>query len=63
MREGKPLYGNERSSEMLIFDWRTSPDDIMKAINERLKAFGLEIVNHETNSDFYAFSIVKLDDS
>ena len=61
MREGQPYYDeNGDSTEVDIeFDWKARPDEIMELVDAALKSHGLVLVSHETESDFYAFSIEK----
>lgn len=42
------------------FDWNADGNEILKAVDEALRAKGLEIVTHETFGSFYAFSIKKV---
>ena len=49
----------EGTNEALTFDWKENPGEVMEKIDRRLQELGFEVVSHETESDFYAFSIVK----
>lgn len=40
-------------------DWRASVNDTLEAVDQLLKAHGLEIVNYDTGADFYQFSVEK----
>lgn len=46
-------------SKVSIADWRAHPDSVAESLNRQLAEHGLEIVEHETDSDFYAFTIAK----
>ena len=61
MREGQPYYNGQGDSiEVDIeFDWKARPDEIMKQVHKALKQHGLALESHDTQSDFYAFSIVQ----
>lgn len=41
-------------------DHAETPDDVMQSVHLRLKEFGLEVVSHESDSDYYAYSIRKI---
>jgi len=38
-------------------DWKENPSDVMEAVGKELAQHGLEVVSHESDGDFYAFSI------
>lgn len=59
MKQGEPFY-NEKGDSIEVdieFDWQARPDEIMRQVDKALKNYGLVLVNHDTESDFYAFSI------
>lgn len=54
------LEAKQEAAGIFTFDWKEHADSIMYRVNTELKQHGLEVIEHETNSDFYAFSIIKL---
>ena len=38
-------------------DWKESPGEVLKTIDQLLKPHGLEIVEHDAQSDTYMFTI------
>lgn len=62
MKEGKEfrVYDDGSTNCDATFDWNASGEEVMKAVDEALKAHGLEIVTHDTFGSFYAFSIKKV---
>lgn len=61
MKKGPDFDFEEHSSDesMFTFDWKENPGAVMEKVDEILQKLGYEVVSHETESDFYAFSIVK----
>lgn len=41
-------------------DHAETPDDVMQGVHLRLKEFGLEVVSHASDGDYYAYSIRKI---
>ncbi len=37
-----------------------TPLDVMQAVHRQLEKFGLEVINHPTDEDFFAFTIRKI---
>ncbi len=56
MRKG-PDFDFETVTGDGTFDWKESGGEILKIVDDALQKHGLEVVTHETESDFYAFSI------
>ena len=40
-------------------DWRENPSDVLSTIDGLLEQHGLEILEYETEADFYLFEVVK----
>lgn len=62
MRQGEPYY-NEHGESIevdITFDWKARPTEIMEEVEKALQNHGLTLESHETECDFYAFSIVKV---
>lgn len=63
MRKGKPLVLDENDTRGPKYDgsfeWNASGEEVLRSIDNALKAHGLEIVEHETYGSFHAFSIEK----
>lgn len=60
MKKGPDFdFGEGKANADLTFDWKENPGDVMEKVDKRLQELGFEVVSHETESDFYAFSIVK----
>jgi len=59
MREGAKfeLDKDEEPNANIIVDWNDNPNDVMEAVNWEIQRYGLEVVVHETDGDYYAFSI------
>jgi len=53
---GKDIEGNFS----FTCDWRENPDEVMEAVDKELAQYGLEVVSHESDGDFYAFSILPI---
>ena len=62
MREGaKVKFGKDGSGNFdFSCDWKENPAGVMEAVNAQLKEHGLEVINHASDGDFYAFSIRKI---
>jgi len=56
MREGKKYEISEDNADV-IADWKDNPQDVMEAVDKELRQYGLEVVTHSTDGDYYAFSI------
>lgn len=41
-------------------DHDENPFEVMETVSDQLKKFGLEVVSHESESDYYAFTIRKI---
>lgn len=65
MRDGEDFVANleDGSSNCdFIVDWDASTEDVIKAVDEALKAHGLEIIRHKyTFGGFDAYSIKKVE--
>jgi len=62
MKKGAKVKFDKEGSGNFDFscDYRDTPNEVMEAVNTQLKEHGLEVINHESYSDFYAFSIKKI---
>lgn len=62
MRNGPKIKFNKEGEGnfQLSADWNDNPMEVMEAVSKELAQYGLEVVNHENNGDFFAFSIVKI---
>lgn len=62
MRKGAKVKYSKDSSVNFHFsvDWKENPSDVMEAVGKELAQHGLEVVSHESDGDFYAFSIMKI---
>jgi len=61
MRNGpKVKYKEDEGNFGLSFDWNDNPMEVMEAVSKELAQYGLEVVNHENDGDFFAFSIQKI---
>ena len=60
MKKGAAFnFDTDGGNADLTFDWKEDPGTVMEKVDKVLQALGYEVVSHETESDFYAFSIVK----
>ncbi len=59
MREGAEVIYDDKDmgNYDFQFDHSENPMEVMRTVDKHLRAHGLEIVSHETNADYYAFSI------
>jgi len=48
---------NEDFSEFAFADWKASPAEVLKSVDEQLKAHGLQVMLLEDGSDTYAWRI------
>lgn len=62
MRKGPKVKFDKDGSGNFHFSvgWKENPDDVMEAAGKELAKYGLEVVSHESDGDFYAFSIKKI---
>ena len=62
MRKGAKVKFNKDMEGNFSFscDWKENPSDVMEAVDKELAQHGLEVVSHESDGDFYAFSIMKI---
>ncbi len=62
MRKGTKVKFDKEGSGNFNFhvDWKENPADVMEAVDKELKQYGLEVVSHESDGDFYAFSILPI---
>ena len=44
-------------------DWKMYPDEILEMVHAQLKKFGLAIQPYNTNSDFHAWKVVKIENN
>jgi len=64
MRNGPNVEFSKEAEGNFNFhvDWRAGPEEIMKAVDDELRQYGLEVVVHENGTgDFYAFSILPIE--
>lgn len=62
MKQGQPYYdanGKEIKAD-ITFDFREEASEVMYAVDRALKKHGLALEYHETESDFFAYSIVEV---
>ena len=56
VKYNKDMEGNFQFSA----DWNDNPMEVMEAVSKELAQYGLEVVNHENDGDFFAFSILPI---
>lgn len=62
MRKGPKIKFNKGGEGNFQFsiDWRDNPIAAMEVVDAHLKEHGLEIITHESDGDYYGFSIVPI---
>ena len=61
MKKGPDFnFEEDGANADLTFDWKENPGDVMEKVDKVLQALGYEVVSHETQSDFYAYSIKRI---
>lgn len=61
MKKGPEFnFKDTDSNADLTFDWKENPGDVMEKVDKFLQSLGYEVVSHETQSDFYAYSIKRI---
>lgn len=62
MRKGAKIKFNKEGEGNFQFscDWRDNPIAVMEVVDAHLKEHGLEIVTHESDADYYGFSILPI---
>jgi hypothetical protein len=61
MKKGNDFKLEDNGSNVdLTFDWKENPGDVMEKVDKFLQSLGYEVVSHETQSDFYAYSIKRI---
>ena len=59
MKKGPKVKFDQYGSGNFQFaiDWRDDPIAVMEVVDAHLKEHGLEIVTHESDADWYGFTI------
>lgn len=60
MKIGPDFDFEGMSEDTFTFDWKENPEMVMEEVDKRLQKLGFEVVSHETENDFYAFSIQRI---
>jgi hypothetical protein len=57
--EDKEEYDEHEDEAVGSVDWKEHADTILEIVDDQLAAFGLEIVQYETDGDYYMWRIEK----
>jgi len=56
--DGEPVDENgDVIKDCFTCDYKAHPDSVVDSINDLLESHGLELVSHDTGSDFYLYQL------
>lgn len=54
--------GNELYTDIVTVDWKRFSEEALEDIAKHLDTLGVDVIDYETRSDFWAFRFVKRED-
>lgn len=60
MKCGPTLNIARSKKNIAICDWKDNPGQVANAINKLLTEHGIELISHDQDGDYYAFTAQKI---